>query len=99
MQPLLFKINYDTPFTAFLYHALITATIIAAGFAINDYIDYRLKEKKIHEKIGTKIGIHFLQSFVITFTIVGVLYLFFGLGTSHFPLCSFLKHCNHSKLK
>jgi len=99
MQPLIYKIKHDNPFFSFFYHALITATIIAAGFAINDYIDYKLKEKKIHEKIGTKIGIHFLQSFVITLTIVGLLYLFFGLGTNHFPLCSFVKHCNHSKLK
>lgn len=99
MKPLIYKINYDTPFRAFFYHALTTAIIIGVGFAINDYIDYKLKEKNIKKKIGKKIGIHFLQAFLTTFIIIGLLYVLFGLGTSNFPICSYIKHCDLKRLK
>ena len=98
MIPLIYNFSHPSPFVAFFVDALFIAIIVAAGFALNEYLSEKFKEQNLQIRVGKKIGIHFAQSLIISFLVVSLFYIFFGLGTSKFPLCSYLQHCNLKKL-
>ena len=67
----LFNLQYSHPIISFIVYALMTSFIIAVAFVINEIIDLRIKDKSPSERIK----IRFLSHFVISFTVIFILYL------------------------
>jgi len=89
----LFNLQYTHPILSFIVYGAITAFIIAIAFVINELIDRRIKDKKPSERIKIRLLTHFIISFTVIFVLYVVLFYLFGFGSNLFPICSYRKFC------
>ena len=68
----LFNLQYSHPIISFIVYALMTSFIIAVAFVINELIDRKIKE---NNNPSERIKARFLSHFVISFTVIFILYM------------------------
>lgn len=77
------KINHTKIENAFIFNALYSAIVFGLLFVVNDYIDKYIMptlENDFHYKSATKLIVHILIIFIVTFIIAIIMWLLFGWG-------------------